>query len=377
MDDTLIIGGGIMGCSIAFALAKEGVKVTVLERAIPGAEASSTAAGILAPSLEAKSAGPLLQLGQASRELYPALAQELREDYALEIGFRRSGAMLAAVSESELEHATSQQRVLHQAGVTTPQLFRGNELRALCPALSDSIDTGLYCPDEAQVEPPRLLRALAIAAEKRGARFVSGEIVESILAKHGQIEGVRTQRNTLRAARVILAAGSWTSLVEGTSLPQTAVTPVRGQIVECDARRPLFSQIIFGAGGYVVPRADGRVVCGSTEEDVGFRKDVTLGGLHKILSTTLALIPALRDAPWSSHTSNFRPTTSDKLPMVGELRSIRSLYVATGHYRNGILLAPITAQAIADLIIRGKTNLPLDALNPNRVYEQQKAQITP
>jgi glycine oxidase len=354
--DVAVIGGGIMGSAVALRLAQRGIGVTVIERGIPGAEASSAAAGILGPQMEAEGPGPLLELGLKSRALYPALAAELRDLTGIDVGYDRSGVLMVAFDEAG-EAALSSRRAWQLARGLRVDILSGDAARAREPALSPGVRAALAFTDDAQVVARDLARAFSQAAAVAGARFLTGRYVRRVLVDNGAAVGVELDGETLPAGVVVVAAGSWSGLVEGAGVPAAVVRPARGQIVSIETRPPLFRHVVGAPGGYLVPRRDGTVLAGSTMEMAGFRKEVTVGGLAAILTLAKTVFPALAEAPVTASWSNFRPFTEDHLPVLGTT-AVRGLVLATGHFRNGILLAPITAQAIADLIATG--NAPVD-----------------
>jgi glycine oxidase len=354
--DVAVIGGGIMGSAVALRLAQRGIAVTVIERGIPGAEASSAAAGILGPQMEADGPGPLLELGLKSRALYPALAAELRDLTGIDVGYDRSGVLMVAFDEGG-EAALSSRRAWQLARGLRVDILSGEAARAREPALSPAVRAALAFTDDAQVVARDLARAFSQAAAVAGARFLTGRYVRRVIIKDGAAVGVELDGETLPAGVVVVAAGSWSGLVEGAGVPAAVVRPARGQLVSIETRPPLFRHVVAAPGGYLVPRRDGTVLAGSTVEMAGFRKEVTVGGLASILTLAKAVIPALADAPVTGSWSNFRPFTEDHLPVLGAT-GVRGLVLATGHFRNGILLAPITAQAIAELVATG--HAPID-----------------
>jgi glycine oxidase len=355
--DVAVIGGGIMGSAVALRLAQRGIGVTVIERGIPGAEASSAAAGILGPQMEAEGPGPLLELGLRSRALYPALAAELRDLTGIDVGYDRSGVLMVAFDEGG-EAALSSRRAWQLARGLRVDILSGEAARAREPALSPAVRAALAFTDDAQVVARDLARAFSQAAAVAGARFLTGRYVRRVIIKDGAAVGVELDGETLPAGVVVVAAGSWSGLVEGAGVPAAVVRPARGQLVSIETRPPLFRHVVAAPGGYLVPRRDGTVLAGSTVEMAGFRKEVTVGGLASILTLAKAVIPALADAPVTGTWSNFRPFTEDHLPVLGAT-GVRGLVLATGHFRNGILLAPITAQAIAELVATGTAPIDL------------------
>jgi glycine oxidase len=354
-----------MGCAVALRLAQHGVAVTVIERGIPGAEASSAAAGILGPQWESEGPGPLLELGLASRALYPAFAAELHDLSGIDIGFHRSGLIELALDERD-ERALQARATWQQARGLSAELLAAGPLRALEPHLGPGVRLGLAYPDEGHVHARALARALSQAAARAGARFLQGRYVRRVLVEGGRARGVELDGEALPAATVILCAGSWSGLVEAGGVPAPVVRPARGQMVAIETRPPLFRHVLVAHGrGYLVPRADGVALAGSTLEMVGFRKEVTVAGLCDILTLARTLVPDLGEAPVTETWSNFRPLTPDALPVIGRT-PVEGLLVATGHHRYGILLTPITAQAIAELVTRGTSGVDLSAFSVTR-----------
>jgi glycine oxidase len=364
-SEVLIVGGGIMGSAVALRLQQRGVKVTVVERGIPGAEASSAAAGMLAPQTEADGPGPMLSLGLRSRALYPELATELREATGIDIGYEPSG-VLALGFDEEGERVLGFRRTWQEGQGLRAELLSAETAHAREPALGPSVRGALSFPDDAQVNPAALARAFSQAAAAAGARFLQGRYVRRVVTQGGAVAGLELDGEVLPAEAVVLAAGSWSGLVEGGGVPPSVVRPARGQLVAIETRPPLFRHVLSVHGrGYLVPRRDGTVIAGSTVEMVGFRKEVTVGGLANILALANLLVPALADAPVLSSWSNFRPYTEDQLPVLGATR-VRGLFLATGHHRNGILLAPITGDAIARLIDTGDAGVDLAPFSVTR-----------
>lgn len=352
-----IIGGGIMGCSVGWRLAQGGAEVHVVERAVPGAEASSAAAGMLAPQMESAKPGPHLDLGLRSRGLYPAFAEELKAATGVDVQYERSGVLKVAFDEAGAQELAA--RVAWQQAVgLRAELLDGAGARALEPTVSDRAVAGAHFPDDHQVDNRVLVRALTMAAARAGVRFRSG-VVRGVIEKAGRAVGVDVEGDSLEADAVVVAAGSWSGLVPGAGVSPSQVKPARGQMLQLQLRVPLFRSILSSERGYLVPRRDGRVVAGSTLEFRGFDKAVTAEGLRRILEMALELCPALAEAPVESHWAGLRPWTGDHAPLLGP-STLPGLYVATGHFRNGILLAPVTARVLADLLLGRPTPAGLD-----------------
>jgi glycine oxidase len=360
--DTVILGGGVIGCAIALRLAQRGQAVLVVERGPVGGEASSAAAGILAPLAEADAPGPLFELLRRSRALYPALAEELRATVGLDIGYRQEGTLVVADSDEELTHLQDRLRWQRAAGLPVAALDPA-ELRALEPALAPA-RAALRFADDHQVDNRLLVRALEVACARAGVRFVTAG-ARRLLSDGGRAAGVELDQGRLSAGSVVVALGSWSGLIEGVPELAQPVRPLRGQLLELRLPAPPFAHVVFGAGGYLVPRGDGRVLVGSTAEWVGFRKEVTAEGLATLLARAIRLCPALAEAPVASFWSGLRPTTADRLPLLGP-GPLPGLFFATGHHRNGILLAPITGELIAACVSGAPPALDLAPFSPMR-----------
>jgi glycine oxidase len=345
--DVVVVGAGLQGCGIALRLAQAGRRVVVLERSIPGAEASSAAGGILSPGVEAEP-GPFHDLCKASLDLWPAFAAEVEQLSGTWVGYRAGGTLEVSVDDRFTPVLASRATQLGRAGVEV-EVLDGDAARRLEPGLSRETRGALYFPSEGSVDPRLLGRALHAAASRAGARFVPGQ-VRGIAFVDGRVAGVDHESGRIAAGAVVLAAGAWSLQVSGHGLPAGAVRPVRGQIAVLDTRPPLLSRVVFSDKGYVVPRPDGRILCGSTMEEAGFEKAVTAGGLLHVLELAVEVAPALSAAPVVETWSNFRPATPDGLPILGAAAT-PGLFHATGHYRNGVLLAPITADAVAAAVL--------------------------
>ncbi|MFO0735150.1 MAG: FAD-dependent oxidoreductase [Labilithrix sp.] len=341
----VVIGGGVMGCATALELAKRGVsELIVLERAVPGAEASSAAAGMLAAQVESKDDDERSRYVRA-RAAYAGWAEELRALTGIDIAYRKSGVLELASTDAELTHLRDRVASNVAAGLAA-ELVDPAGARAIEPQLGTELTGAAWFPDEAQIDPPQLLRALVAAVARAGITVKSGVTVSSLHVERDACRGVVLDRgDILHADAVLLAAGSWSSLVPGVPKAVPAVRPVRGQLVQLEERPPRLSRIVFRAGGYVVPRGDGRIICGSTMEDVGHRREVTAAGVHAILGAAIRIAPALAQAEMSRVWCNFRPHASGG-PLVGA-SPLAGLFLATGHHRNGILQAKITAEAAA------------------------------
>jgi len=347
-SDAVVIGAGVQGCAVALRLAQAGRSVVVLERAVPGAEASSAAGGILSPGVEAEEPGPFYDLCSASLERWAAFAAELEAATGIAVGHRGGGTLEVAFDDDTARVLAARAEQLLGHGVQV-EVLDGDAVRALEPGANPQVRGGLWFRGESSVDPRPLARALYVAAHRAGAAFVAAT-VRRIAHEGGRAAAVEHDRGRIEAGAVVLAAGSWSPLVEGAGLPPGAVRPVRGQVALLDTRPPLLSRVIFSDKGYLVPRADGRVFCGSTMEEVGYERAVTAGGLRAVLDLAVEIAPALARAPVIETWCNFRPASPDGWPVLGAA-AVPGLFYATGHTRNGILLCPITADAVSAAIL--------------------------
>ena len=349
--DVLVVGGGVIGCAIAAELAARGREVTVLERAEPGTEASGAAAGMLSPQAEARERDAFFDLALESRGLYPAWVRVLEEETGVDVGYRRTGLLHCDFAGAPAEGGAAQVAWQRAAGLDAAAL-RVDELpREVAERLSPEVSGAAFFPDEGVVDPRRLTRAAWLLAERRGVRVRTGVAALGLRLESGACRGVETAAGTILANAVVDAAGAWAAL--DASLPLSIpVEPVRGQIVELLLPGRPLPTILSCEDVYVVPRADGTVLLGSTVEHVGFRKDVTAGAVGRLIAAAVRLMPEIASARFVSAWSGLRPGTPDGLPILGACR-VPGLFFAAGHFRNGILLAPVTAVVIADLLTGG------------------------
>ncbi len=367
--DAIVVGGGAIGSAIAWTLAREGVVVTLLERGELADEASGAAAGMLAPLLEAESDGPFLRHGLRALAGFPKLAETLRAQSGIDPEHHASGLIVAASDEREATVLRERAARLAGHGV---RWLDGAAARDLEPALAEDTRGALFSPREAHVRSPLLVRAYAEAARRLGARIEEGVPVRGLLREGARITGVVTHAGERAAGCVVVAAGCGSVEVAAWADPSVRlpVTPVRGQIVSLDQPHPPLSRIVVGGGVYRVPKADGSIVVGATEEHVGFDRRVTAGGLATLLAAAPRAVPALASAGFRRAWAGLRPETPDHLPIVGPLPSVDGLLVATGHHRNGVLLSAVTAELVrGELLGDGATEpafLPERWLRPAR-----------
>jgi glycine oxidase len=368
--DSIVVGGGVIGLSCAWRAAQRGARVAVIERAEPPAGATRVSAGMLAPIGELTFGEPeLLRMTLDSRELYADFVAELEAESGHSTGYRHQGALHVALDRDEAAELRRVHELQRSLGLDAEWLSP-RRCRELEPGLSPSCNGGVYAEGEAVVDPRMLAETLLAALAGRGAEIRTGTQVAEPLFEGERLAGVRTDGGEeLRAAAVVLAAGAWSGQAEW--LPERArppVRPVKGQIVELralDGAAPC-ERIIGAERVYLVPREDGRLIAGATVEEQGFDTTVTAGAVHEILREAYRLLPEVAELELLEAAVGLRPGTPDNLPLIGP-GGIDGLLWATGHFRNGVLLAPLTADAVADLLEGGRLPEMAAAADPDRL----------
>ncbi len=378
--DVLVIGGGVIGLSLAWRARERGMSVTVLERDTLGSGTSQVAAGMLAPVAEVEfgEAGRrVLELGLRSAELWPSFAEQLQAASGVDVGLLRTGTLVLARDEDEARELERQVAFRDGLGLATSRL-RGSEAREREPALAPSTRLALEAPDDHSVDPRAVLAALRVACESAGVELREHARVERVEADEGRVAGVTlADGQSLAAGQVALAAGAWSAQIAGAELDRARpgaavpVRPVRGQLLRLrDPAGPgLLSRVIRFDGGYVVPRADGRYVLGASVEERGFDVEPDVGGVYELLREAHEVVPGISELKIEELCVGLRPGMPDNAPAIGA-GSPEGLVLATGHHRNGILLAPLTAELGAKLLCgeqmdAGERAL-LDACDPRR-----------
>jgi glycine oxidase len=345
--DVLVVGGGVIGCAVAAELAARGRGVVVLERGEPGLEASGAAAGMLSPQAEARTRDAFFDLALASRELYPAWVRVLEEETGVDVGYRRTGLLHCDFAGARAQSRAEQIAWQQAAGLEAAALLRVELPGEIAERLSSEVTAAASFPAEGAVDPRRLTRAAWLLAERRGVRVRTGVEALGFRFEGGACRGVETRAGAILANAVVDAAGAWAAF-DSLPLP-VPVEPVRGQIVELRLAGPPLPTILSSDDVYLVPRADGTLLLGSTVEHVGFRKEVTAAAVERLIAAAVRLCPEIASARFVTAWSGLRPATPDGLPILGACR-LPGLFFAAGHFRNGILLAPVTAVALADLL---------------------------
>jgi len=370
--DVAIIGGGVIGCSIAWRLAQAGLGVVLVERGDPGCESSRAAGGMLAPLVEANRMDEFYQLAVASRAIYSNFAAELREASGVDVEYRAEGTLYLALTEEDEEELDRRWMWQRSAGLNVKRLNAETTLR-IEPLINEKLRWALMFPDDHQVNNRQLMIALTHAARKAGARILTHtETLElKIEGKTGQkqIRGIRTTRGRIESNCVIVAAGSWSSLLSfetGHPLSRFQVEPVRGQMVGLEMPLPPIRHVLYSRHAYLIPRLSGSLIAGSTTEHSGYDRRVTAGGLASIIERAVRMLPCISGLAITETWAGLRPRATDELPIIGRDPSVSGLIYATGHYRNGILLAPITAKIITELMIKGESTINLAPFSVTR-----------
>jgi len=365
--DLAVIGAGVIGLSAAWRAAQRGLRVVVLERDQPGAGATHVAAGMLAPVSEALATEqPLLALGLASAQRYPGFVSELEEASGCATGYLACGTLLVARDRDEAEALGREQALRERLGLSVARRL-ASEARRLEPALAPTLRLALEIPDDHAIDPRLLAAALARALDRAGGQLRTGAAASALTMRAGRVTGVRLHNGeTIAAGNVLIASGAWT--VDGIDEPaRIPLRPVKGQIMRLhDPAGPgLLTRVVRMRAGYIVPRGDGRYVLGATMEERGFDTSVTGGAVYELLRDAIELVPGVTELVIDELRAGLRPAAPDNVPVIGP-GALDGLHWAVGHYRHGILLAPITADAIADALTGAAPDAMLAACAPER-----------
>ncbi|HEX8031677.1 MAG TPA: glycine oxidase ThiO [Vicinamibacterales bacterium] len=363
--NVIVVGAGIVGCTIAYELSRSGARVQVLEPRAPGQGATRASAGILAPYIEGHGSTLLRELGKRSLDHYDAFVERLRGDSSSDFTYRRNGTFELAFSQADVDRLTGLATVLSKEGIAAQWIEPGG-FDEYEPSASPSALGALLIPTHGFVAVTAMTLAAVSAAERLGARFTFGTGAIQVHSLPGGRAGVHTSSSEWEADRVVLAAGSWSSsiTIEGAAAPP--VKPIRGQLIQLQTRPGRIDRVIWGPDGYLVPWPDGSVLVGSTVEDVGFDEGHTDEAVTKLLETAATLVPALATAAMSSVRTGLRPKGPDDVPMLGRSKVVPGLIYATAHYRNGVLFTPLTVQLVNDLVFDRADDPALRDLDPAR-----------
>ena len=351
-SDVAILGGGLIGLAIAYELAQRGANVRVFERDEPGRAASWAGAGMLAPYTERIGDEPLLQLCAESLSLYPRFVESVQAASGVDVQLHLEGVVNAAFDDERMHELASHARELSERGIGCSVLDRKAALFA-APSLGRPVRGAVVVSGEGYVDNRRLGRALTAACESAGVSIVRETEELAIECDARRVLGVRTHLGFSAATHVVVAAGAWSASVPG--LPHACrppVEPVKGQMLALAAPSGFLKRTTWVPGAYLVPREDGRLLVGATVERCGFDERVTAAGIRALLDAALTAAPSLGGFSVTETWAGLRPGTPDERPVLGPA-PLQGLILATGHYRNGILLTPVTARLIADFVASG------------------------
>ncbi len=365
-NDVVVIGAGIIGCAIANRLAGAGFHVTVIDQAQPCLEASWAAAGMLAPHAEMAHsiAAPLHRLMLESNKLYPGFIHDLLQETGMEIGFQQHGSLMVArgYQESRLLAGIFERALA--AGIPA-EVLTAEEVRQRQSHLAANIETGVFFPGDSHVDNRMLCKSLLTAAGNRGVEFNFDTPVVNFKKKSGRIAAALTPSGLVQADTFIITAGAWSGNILKSLGLEISLRPIRGQMVELAVEPQFLLPLIHSSNCYIVPWSGGRTLVGATMENVGFDKTVTADGVKHLLDAATSVVPALGKSSVTRMWAGLRPDTSDNLPILGRTH-ISNLILATGHFRNGILLAPITAQLISELVTGQESSFALSPFRADR-----------
>jgi len=361
--DAAIAGGGVIGGAVALELARAGLRVAVFDRQQPGQEASWASAGILSPAPENPGMVVMVPLGKASLGLYPEFVAQVEEISGKNTGFRPKGTLEALFSHDTKAELSTIIALHHGLGLKAEPL-RAEDARELEPALSEVVEAAVLRPEEGSIDNRALTAAILEAAQRSGAEVFSGNGAKAIWREGNRCAGLVLQNERVEAKWTVIAAGCFSAMIEGIA-PYAPVRPAKGQMAALRADDLKMERVLWSEKIYLVPRNDGRILAGATIEYAGFDKRTTAGGIEKILSAAIDLAPDLANARIEETWAGLRPDTPDHLPILGPT-DIDGLLIATGHFRSGILLAPVTARLIREWIVEQRVSVDWDRFSPLR-----------
>jgi glycine oxidase len=370
MHDCLIIGGGVVGLSLAYELARRGRSVRVVDRQMPGRESSWAGAGIFPPAPTRPDASPLDKLSAFSLRLHADWAARLRDETEIDNGYRRCGGLYLADTDALVRELRAIAVKWRGEGITveepSPELVREIEPFFAAAVERGQLHAAVLLPDEVQLRNPWHLQALVAACEARGVEISSGMEVEEFEIAGGRMRSIRTRHGELAAEQFAICSGAWSGLLLARAGVPIAVKLIRGQIVLLKLPEQALRRVVYVGPHYLVPRDDGRILVGSTLEDVGFDRRNTAAAVRELLDFALAWSPLLQSADVESCWAGLRPASGDGLPYIGKLPGVENAFVGAGHFRSGLIQAPGTAVLLAQLMHGEPTALDLHPFRPER-----------
>lgn len=369
--DVVIAGGGLIGASIALELASAGMKVCVFDAQEPGREASWASAGMISPAPEGAWMIPYMPLGLASVSLYPEFIRNVEELTGRDAGYRQDGALDAILTGDVQEELSTIIALQHGVGLQAEALTAA-QAREMEPSLTEDVQAAIYRPEEASLDVRAFTAAVLEAARRKGAEIVAGNGAKAVWKEGTRCKGLVMQQGRVEAKWTIVAAGCFSARIEGVA-PYAPVFPAKGQMIGLRCESLNIQRVLWSDHTYLVPRNNGWIIAGSTIERTGFDHNVTAGGMKKILSEAIELVPGLEKARIEETWAGLRPDSPDHLPILGPT-DVEGLLMATGHFRSGILLAPITAKLIREWIVSKDVSVDWERFSPMRFIEAEKSQ---
>jgi glycine oxidase len=361
--DAIIAGGGLIGSAIALELARNDLRVALFDSQEPGHEASWASAGILSPAPENPGMISMVPIGTTSLAMYPEFIRDVEELSGIQTGYRAKGTVEALFSRHAREELNTIV-ALHRGLGLSAEAISAQEARDLEPDLSAEMEAAVLRPDEASVDNRLLANALVEAARRSGAEIHAGARVEAVYREGSQCRGAVVRREQIFAKHTIVAAGSFSAQIAGVE-EYAPVRPTKGQMISLRCEAAQIQRVLWSERIYVVPRNDGRILCGATVENAGFDKKVTAGGIHANLDAAIELAPILARAYVEDTWAGLRPDSPDHLPIIGPT-DVDGLLIATGHFRSGVLLTPITAKLISEFVLEKIPSMAWEKFNPMR-----------
>jgi glycine oxidase len=369
MYDAVIAGGGVIGANIALELAEAGLKVALYDAREPGREASWASAGIISPAPENPAMIPFVPMSLASAALYPEFVQRVEEISGMDVGYRQTGGLDVIVDGDAPEVLSTVIALQHGVGLKAKPLS-AEQARSMERAITEEAQAAILREDEASVDARAFTDATLKALHRKSVKVFAGNGAKAVWTERGQCKGLVLERERVEAKWTIIAAGCFSARIEGAAA-YAPVSPAKGQMAALRCEQVEIRRVLWLGHTYLVPRIDGRIVAGATVERTGFDHDVTVGGLKKILTEATRLAPELEKARVEETWAGLRPDSPDHLPIIGPT-DVEGLLIATGHFRSGILLAPITARLIREWVTTQTVSVDWDRVSPMRFLEATK-----
>jgi glycine oxidase len=364
--DVAVVGAGVVGAAIACELAARGASVILLDSRGAGRGATQASAGMLVPYIEGFGR-PILAMAARSLAMYHEFIERVSRDSGIGVGYQRTGSLQVTSEDESPEELHASAKSAKEAGIRCT-LLDADETRHLEPQLTPDVSAGLLIPDHGFVVAGDLCRALLAASIRYGTRVRTPERVLRLAPHDGELE-IQLEHGRVTALQIVLAAGSWSGQIEIPGVPALPVRPVRGQLLQLASDGPPLARITWGSRCYLVPSGAGSVLAGATLEEAGFDERVTVAGVRKLLDAATNLVPHLCQDTFAGARVGLRPATPDELPFMGRSHKLPGLVYATGHFRHGVLLAPLTGRVVADLVLENREDEVLRTTSPQRFGE--------